>query len=446
MIYNIKKIDDDTIEHQLLDNGKIKVIGRETGISKIENLQEHLQDWATQRKQVLRVKKVTNNMGIQLKQEFRMATLKNTSIDSTGFLKLPSGTTSQRPTASNGQLRFNTTLGLVEWYDSQYSNWFPAGVINPVASGGTTTDITQGGVNYRVHAYYTPGNSTFTVTRGGKVEYLIVAGGGGGGMDMGGGGGGGGVIMGETNVTPQTYTVSVGAGGYGAPAGGGGTRTDGAVQSDSHQFTVPATNGKSSSALGFTAVGGGYGGSSYYGYTPDQGRGQAGGSGGGNSGYSDGNVREPVPGTAGQGHRGGRGGGQYYSGGGGGAGGPGTDSPFVPHGGQGVSSIILGPLYFFGGGGGGSAYSAGPGGNGGIGGGGGGAVGTTVGGTGINNGSAGGGGSNNTYGQSPGGDAGANTGGGGGGGSHYNRTNQGGEGGSGIVVIRYRIDQQYIRY
>ena len=67
MIYNIKKIDDDTIEHQLLDNGKIKVIGRETGISKIENLQEHLQDWATQRKQVLRVKKVTNNMGIQLK-------------------------------------------------------------------------------------------------------------------------------------------------------------------------------------------------------------------------------------------------------------------------------------------------------------------------------------------------------------------------------------------
>jgi hypothetical protein len=37
----------------------------------------------------------------------------------------------------------------------------------------------------------------------------------------------------------------------------------------------------------------------------------------------------------------------------------------------------------------------------------------------------------------PGGNAGANTGGGGGGGSHYNVTNKGGEGGSGIVVIRY---------
>jgi hypothetical protein len=44
--------------------------------------------------------------------------------------------------------------------------------------------------------------------------------------------------------------------------------------------------------------------------------------------------------------------------------------------------------------------------------------------------------------NTPGGNAGANTGGGGGGGSHYNVTNKGGEGGSGIVVVRYAGPQK----
>lgn len=370
-----------------------------------------------------------------------MAELKNTTINDTGFLQLPSGTTAQRPaSATQGQARFNTTLNVVELYDAQTSSWIPTNKTLPIASGGTVTNITQNGASYRVHSYTTVGESTFTVTRGGEVEYLIVAGGGGGGMDMGGGGGGGGVLSGRTTVSDGTYTVIVGEGGYGAPAGGGGTRTDGAVQSDSHQFTVSATNGRNSSVFGFTAIGGGFGGSSYYGYTPDQGNGNPGGSGGGNSGYSDGGYRDRKPGVPGQGHAGGRGGPQYYSGGGGGAGGPGISSTAEPHGGPGVPNDILGTMYFWGGGGGGSAYSGGSGGDGGIGGGGGGAIGTAFGGAGLNNGANGGGGGNNTWAQTPGGDGGANTGGGGGGGSHYNRTNKGGEGGAGIVVIRYRTD------
>jgi hypothetical protein len=160
------------------------------------------------------------------------------------------------------------------------------------------------------------------------------------------------------------------------------------------------------------------------------------------SGYSDASYKYGGKGTSGQGYDGGAGGPQYYSGGGGGAGGKGYDVPInnsgnLPHGGVGVLSDINGTSYYWGGGGGGASYTITPGGNGGNGGGGGGAVGTTTGGAGLNAGSPGGGGANNTQCNTPGGNAGANTGGGGGGGSHYNLTNQGGNGGSGIVIIRY---------
>ena len=368
-----------------------------------------------------------------------MAQLKNTTINDTGSIQLPTGSTAQRPASPvAGQVRFNTTVNIVEMYDAQNSVWIPSNKILPVATGGTITNITQNGANYRVHQFTSTGAYNLTLTRGGEVEYLIVAGGGGGGMDMGGGGGGGGVLQGTTYLAEGVYPITVGAGGYGAPSGGQ-TRADGAGPNPgSHQFTVSATNGDNSSAFGFTAIGGGYGGSSYCGYTPDQGRGNAGGSGGGASGYSDGNTRDGAPGTAGQGHAGGGGGGQYYSGGGGGAGAPGVSSTDTPHGGDGVPSNILGTTYFFGGGGGGSAYSRSPGGDGGIGGGGGGAIGTTTGGAGINNGAAGGGGSPGTWAQTPGGAGGANTGGGGGGGSHYNSNTYGGVGGTGIVAVRYR--------
>jgi hypothetical protein len=278
-----------------------------------------------------------------------------------------------------------------------------------------------------------------------EVEVMVVGGGGGGGMDMGGGGGGGGVLY-QPNfkVSPGTgVTVTVGAGGYGAPAGNGGYRTDGAgPQPSSHQFTIRATNGGDSAFGTLVAKGGGYGGSSYYGYTPDYGIGGTGASGGGNSGYTAGATTTAPVGTVGQGYRGGNaGGGSYYSGGGGGAGAPGADGPNTPHGGAGIIIPRMSPFYY-GGGGGGSSYSGPTGGNGGLGGGGGGAAGgggSTVGSGDTNGRNAG---SNGGLGnQQPGGNAGANTGGGGGGGSHYNVNNKGGEGGSGIVIVRYNGPQ-----
>ena len=46
-----------------------------------------------------------------------MATLKNTVVDDTGSVYLPRGTTAQRPSnPGNGAMRYNTTLGYVEYY------------------------------------------------------------------------------------------------------------------------------------------------------------------------------------------------------------------------------------------------------------------------------------------------------------------------------------------
>ena len=282
---------------------------------------------------------------------------------------------------------------------------------------------------YNYHVCTSSG--TFTPSFTGNIEVLVVAGGGGGGMDMGGGGGGGGVLTSTSYaVTAATgITVTVGAGGVGAPAGGSlGNNTF-------HQFTISATQGGNSVFGSLTAIGGGYGGSSYVGYTPNYAQGGAGGSGGGSSGYV-GNTGTFGAGTAGQGNKGGYGA-TYYSGGGGGAGAQGVDAAGQPNGGIGVLNSILGTAYYWGGGGGGASYSLSIGGNGGNGGGGGGGVGYTIGGAGLNSGQPGGGGYAGTQTNCHGGNAGQNTGGGGGGGAHYNSNNHGGNGGSGIVIIRY---------
>lgn len=50
-----------------------------------------------------------------------MATLKNTTINDSGFLKIPSGTTAQRPgSPSAGMIRFNTDLNSIEHYTGSY--------------------------------------------------------------------------------------------------------------------------------------------------------------------------------------------------------------------------------------------------------------------------------------------------------------------------------------
>ena len=319
-------------------------------------------------------------------------------------------------------------------YDPNYKNTKVVLNFDSLSNQAFTNLSLLSSGSFTINTGPTPNTSSYITN---SIQVLVVAGGGGGGMDIGGGGGGGGVVYNSsyTATSGSIINVTVGNGGSGAPAGG----TSG--QPGNHQFTVSATQGGNSVFGSITAIGGGYGGSSYFQYGPNNGYGGSGGSGGGASGYSDGNTGRNGTGSAGQGFSGGGSSGQYYSGGGGGAGGVGSSGPNIPHGGPGLLFSAMSP-YYFGGGGGGAAHSVSPGGDGGIGGGGGGAVGVTVGGTGLNNGSPGGGGGPNVQANTPGGNAGANTGGGGGGSSHYNSNNKGGNGGSGIVIVRYYGSQK----
>jgi len=238
------------------------------------------------------------------------------------------------------------------------------------------------------------------------VEFLTLAGGGAGGKGWGGGGGGGaGGYIASTNILlamGTQYTVTVGAGGAG-----------------SSSSTAYGGNGGNSSFAGTTATGGGAG--SNGGENGSYHDGQDGGSGGGGT-YDGGS------GTSGQGNDGGDGaspnGGDFNrsGGGGGGAGAAGSNSggSYSPGaGGAGSSSSITGSSVTRAGGGGGSLY---------------GYFGNTTGTGGAGGGGTGG--SNNTTGT-----AGTVNQGGGGGASCYRynpyvSTNDGKNGGSGIVILK----------
>jgi len=77
---------------------------------------------------------------------------------STGYFDLPNGTTAQRPTAASGMIRFNSTLGLSEYYNG--TTWIaidaPPSVssITPtnIADSDSSVDITISGTNFSTNA------------------------------------------------------------------------------------------------------------------------------------------------------------------------------------------------------------------------------------------------------------------------------------------------------
>lgn len=71
-----------------------------------------------------------------------MAILKNTTINDTGFLTLPSGTFAQRPASpTTGMARFNTSVGFAEYYDGTF--WRDVSSNRVVADGSTSTLAAQ---------------------------------------------------------------------------------------------------------------------------------------------------------------------------------------------------------------------------------------------------------------------------------------------------------------
>jgi len=301
-----------------------------------------------------------------------------------------------------------------------------------VATGGTIADSG----NFRIHTFTSSG--TFCIASAptpanNNVSYMVVAGGGGGGSapssNVGAAAGAGGFREGETPAAPytgsplkncaglpgsvQAYPITVGAGGAGNAA----------------SSPWVGANGANSTFSSITSAGGGGGGSGASPGSPTA-AGSDGGSGGGGGGGSpvssnpggSGNTPPTNP-PQGQDGGGGRPGpGPSYdqaSGGGGGAGGAGANSPNGSVGGAGgahVNSSITGSDTEYAGGAGGTGYP-------------------------TTRGTPGGGGAGLSQQFNP---AAANTNatantGGGGGGAFGPSAGPGSNGGSGIVVIRYKF-------
>ena len=332
---------------------------------------------------------------------------------STGVI---SGTLSNSSTTYTFAIRATDTDG--DTVDQNYS-WTITAFVPLTATGGTVTTY---GI-YKLHTFTS--SSTLSVSAGGVADVLVVGGGGAGGIGGISGGGGAGGMHYATGlaISAANYTITVGAGGSGTYA----------------NVAQAGANGSASSAFGVTADGGGGGGNG-----PSGSNGANGGGGGGySSGTTQGYGQGAGVGGAGWTSHGGYDGGAgitHDGGGGGGAGAngnPANNASAGPHGGIGVSNSITGSALYWAGGGGGTYYSSSAtnaAGNGGNGGGGGGVnsgrPSASTGGLGYNYGGAGA-----TVYSGDGGDAGANTGGGGGGGNESN--GDGGNGGSGIVIVRY---------
>jgi len=189
----------------------------------------------------------------------------------------------------------NVTAGRVVTIKVTNSDGSTSGTINKTAvglpSGGTINSYS----GYRSHKFTSSG--TWTNTFVSSIDVLIVGGGGGGGTDNSGGGGAGGMLV-QTGVpvSAQGYSITIGAGGNAAGNSGG----------DSGPY---ADNGGNTAAFGYTAIGGGRGGSA------GGANANPGGSGGGGSGEAA--NGQGGSGTSGQGNPGGN---HSNSGGGGGGG------------------------------------------------------------------------------------------------------------------------------
>ena len=287
----------------------------------------------------------------------------------------------------------------------------------PSASGGDESDITDAnGQNWRVHTFLSSGQ--FEVLAASlQIEYLVIAGGGGGYSYLGGGGGGGyrSSVDGETSggntsseaplsLAEGTYQVQVGAGGAGANNG------------------FISYKGSDSSFDTIVSLGGG---AQWDTYVSGSSQNIANG-GSGAGGEATGNSPKGS-GTTGQGHSGGSGGvsgsSWYTQGGGGGAGGAGESvggQQYGGRGGLGLSSSITGAAVDYAGGGGGGCWGRHSTGY----------MGTARSTSAVPQ-------TNLAYGSNvP--DAPANQGGGGAG-SWSDANAQVGSGGSGIVVVRYKI-------
>jgi hypothetical protein len=352
----------------------------------------------------------------------------------------------------------DSTVGWRSVQDNQFSQVgvAPAYV---TATGGTITTVGD----FKVHVFTGPG--TFCVSNGGnaggsnKVDYMVIAGGGGGGGDQsngyGAGGGGAGGYRESGGTSSGSYTIGlpanscvsalpIAAGGYPITVGSGGAKgTSGLNGPDASN----GSRGANSIFNTITSTGGGggaFGGSPAPAFSVVPGGVGPGGSGGGGAGpaptatgLGTGNTPSVTPAQGSDGGAARTPSTPNYGGGGGGgasaAGQPFTDAapgPNAADGGAGATSNITNTPTARGGGGGGGAYYSGPA-----------SFPNRPGGTNAFGGGTGG--HDNPAGSAAATAGTVNTGGGGGGAASRYPGSPGsvdaGNGGSGVVIVRYKF-------
>ncbi len=351
------------------------------------------------------------------------------------------------PMDPRGGIDENGTGYMVSLIDNKILVYSPKRETTLLAGGGDSVYIfNDGEQNYRVHVFSRVGEYSFYVPEGLiEVDVLVVAGGGSGASTFtehkGGGGGAGGVVF-KNNylISSALYPIIIGAGGE--------ARED----SEATGVKVPGFNGENSSFGEFVALGGG-GGRRANSAAAQSGDGGSGG--GGHYNAAGGSELQSGSLTGGYGNPGGTKVSSDSGYGGGGAGSAGRNDSHTPNdgrvqlgrwaGGQGIYEVTISEinynfknifgnpgvgeevednLWFAGGGGSGingtgdNSYGAG-----GYGGGGRGAY--------VNQGNSGEWGVGSAKGE----DGKENTGGGGGGA----RGGESGAGGSGVIIVRYKL-------
>ena len=323
------------------------------------------------------------------------------------------------------------------WINTQETSNSVTGREFIVATGGTIT--TSG--DFKIHTFTGPGtfcvSQISTVAAENTVSYAVIAGGGAGGSGGNGGGGGGAGGFRENKSPVDTYTasplegaadISITATGFPITVGGGGTGVTGSC--------TPGANGSNSVFSSITSAGGGGGGGPPAAAPGDPGG--SGGGGGGNTACRTGGSGNTPPVSPPQGNNGGQSSGQPglngKGGGGGGAGAAATQTPVgnnnsAGNGAVGVPTAITGSAVSYAGGAGGGAQNGPT---------------LAAGGAASPCGTGGVGGTSAPAASPPidrnAGDGTTNRGGGGGGNTGCSSpAAKAGNGGSGVVIIRYKF-------
>lgn len=124
------------------------------------------------------------------------------------------------------------TRSYLGYVSSQTTDVLPIAGGYGIATGGSSSSITVGGDAYTLLTFTSTG--TLTVTQGGMFDVLVVGGGGGGGRYGGGGAGGYPIITTLSVPTTGNYTITVGAGGTGSTT----YPTEGATNGDDSSIVI----------------------------------------------------------------------------------------------------------------------------------------------------------------------------------------------------------------